>query len=169
MFSGIILQLDKYNLSFFEVKITKLILRWKKLSCGAWSGENTYVFFFSFYLSPFSGLAIKEWLNAWLTSCKHASFQFPDKIPNPLSFMWEVIPRSNVSTIPPRQLRYLSFHLKSSNPLGSLEFHFYRFTYQSINQSIYLSNLSFITYDFICLFTQTQTDTHTHIFSLQIP
>lgn len=133
----------------------------KKLSCGEWGGENTCLLFFSSYLSPFSGLAIKEWLNAWLTSCKHASFQFPEKISHPLSFMWEAIPRSSVSIIPPRHLKYLSFSLKSSNHWGSFGFHFYVYT------SIYL-------YMYVCiylylsiytgLYTYTQTYKHTHIF-----
>lgn len=140
----------------------------KKLSCGEWGGENTCLLFFSSYLSPFSGLAIKEWLNVWLTSWKHASFQFPDKISHPLSFMWEAIPRSSVSIIPPRHLKYLSFSLKSSNHWGSFGFHFYIYTsiylymYVCIDRSIYIY---LFTQDYIHI--HRHTNTHIYFFPFE--
>ena len=121
MFSRIVWKLNKK--AFYvsnEVNSCSLL---RKLRCRGWGGENICLCFFSFDLSPFSGLATKERSNAWLTSCMHVSVQFLDKISNPLSFMWEVIPRSNVSIIPPRQLKYLSFSLKSNNLLNSFGNH----------------------------------------------
>lgn len=88
-------------------------------------------------------------INTWLTSCKHAPLQFSDKIPNPLIFMWEVIPWSTVSIIPPIQLKYLSFSLKLRNSLQ---------TYILIIYMIYLLGI----YTGIC--THTSTNTHVSIF-----
>lgn len=143
MFSRIVWKLNKK--AFYvsnEVNSCSLL---RKLRCRGWGGENICLCFFSFDLSPFSGLATKERSNAWLTSCMHVSVQFLDKISNPLSFMWEVIPRSNVSIIPPRQLKYLSFSLKSNNLLNSFGFHF----------NLYLSIC-------ICLFTWDYIHIHRH-------
>ena len=133
--------------------------RLKQHSSRGWGGENTCLCFFSFDLSPFSGLATKEQSNVWLTSCMHVSVRFPDKTSNPLSFMWEVIPRSNVSIIPPRQLKYISFTLKSSNLLSSFGFHFN--LYLSIYQSVSVSLHGII-------YIHTDTQTHTYFFLLTL-